>query len=276
MDIRGRLSTPKGTLRETAHRTAEPPSRRRGRAPDGPYAGASRKWDGSLIIGCSWHATVLAAPARAAPGAAHASGAAHPGQAPSRAPLWRPCGGGRARQSEPPLPSSDRDAGGRGVARRARRRARAAPCRARPAGCTADRLSAGCRRPVAGWRRAPGHRAGDGAAAGGRSGVGLPRAGAGRGSREDRGRARPGDGSAQCRRDPALGGGLCGGCRRRSGPPFAAGRRRARQGRLRRAGDGAACPRRQHRARPYRAEGAGLLVSRSPIRTRPSRSRRSA
>ena len=181
MDIRGRLSTPKGALHDgPSHRRAAVAAAL-ARAGRPVCRGVSQKgWKSYNRVR---HGTQQFSPPARANGRApaHASGAAHPGAAPPRAALRRPCGGRRARQSEPPLPSADRDGGGRGTARRAHRRPRAAPCRPRPARCAADRLPPGRRCLVAGWRRASGYRAGDGAAAGGRSRVGLSRAGAGRG-----------------------------------------------------------------------------------------------
>ena len=162
MDIRGRLSTPKGALHDgPAHRRAAVAAAL-ARAGRPVCRGVSQKgWKSYNRVR---HGTQQFSPPARANGRApaHASGAAHPGAAPPRAALRRPCGGRRARQSEPPLPSADRDGGGRGAARRARRRPRAAPCRPWPARCAADRLPPGRRWPccrmapcirVSCWRR---------------------------------------------------------------------------------------------------------------------------
>ena len=95
-------------------------------------------------------------------------------------------------------------------------------------------------------RRAPG------AAGGGRSPA-LARyryAGAGR----HRAGARPDHRSAQCRRDHALGGGVCGEGDRHHRPPQPGGHRRAGEIRLRRAGAGAAGHRAKSRPRAQRTE----------------------
>ena len=80
--------------------------------------------------------------------------------------------------------------------------------------------------------------------------------------------ARPGDRPAQCRRDPALGGRVRRDRDRHPGPPFAAGKRRRRQGRVGRARARAVGAGRQPRPGAGRDRRSGLLADRPGRRCR--------
>ena len=115
-------------------------------------------------------------------------------------------------------------------------------------------------RPAGAARRAaPGHR---------RRGRAARRLAARRSARPGGGQAaaagaRPGHRSAQCRRDPALGGGVRRARHRHPGPPRAARIRRARQGGERRARDGALGAGGQPRPRARRDRRGRLLADRA-------------